>query len=814
MLEILLKKELTKEQNQAKTITLDVNGMKCAGCVKSVERQLTQHQGVTSASVNLITSVALVEYEPKQVNPETLAQHLSKRGFESTVRVAENSSTAKLSQISAQKRQQEQKHQFWQLISAALLLLFSSIGHLHHLGFVHLTILSNIWFHWGLATLALLIPGREILQDGWRSLWHFAPNMNTLVGLGTMSAYLASCVALIFPQLGWECFFDEPVMLLGFIFLGRVLESRARGKASQSLEALLSLQPQNARLVGKTNLDNDLGLEIPVEQIKLGEWVRVLAGEKIPVDGKVVQGEACVDESLLTGESNPVTKQVGDPVTSGTINLSGVLVIETTRIGDNTTLNQIISIVEQAQTRKAPIQKLADTVSGYFAYGVITIASVTFLFWYLWGTKIWDDLVLNLHTSPFLLSLKLAISVLVVACPCALGLATPTAILVGTGIGAEKGLLIKGGDVLEKVNQINTIVFDKTGTLTQGSPQVTDLIPLTNLTPQNLLQIAASVEKGSNHPFAQAILKEAQKFELSLLPFTDFVTAHGRGISAQLQWEIGIGHSAFGIGKTEPQIQNTYCLMPNLPTPYSPLPTPPITIYLGNESWLREQGITIKPEIAIISENLQKEGKTVIYLALNQNLLGLIALADLLRPSALPTVTALHELGLQTILLSGDQPIIAQTIAHHLSINTYYGGVHPQEKSAIITALQAQEPRQTVAMVGDGVNDAIALIQADLGIAMRRGAEVSIEGAGIVLMRDNLFDLVEAIKLSKAVVSKIRQNLAWAFAYNIIAIPIAGGFLLPWFGVLLNPPLAGALMAFSSIMVVTNSLLLRYQLRV
>jgi Cu2+-exporting ATPase len=797
MLDIPVKKKSNQHQStqsipSSQRVTLDVRGMKCAGCVKSVERQLSHHPGVVSASVNLITSVALVEYESQQVNPQVLAEELTKRGFKSEVRLPENSSHRKLRQISAQKRQQEQKEQFWQLISAAILLFFSTIGHLDHLGFPHLPIFSNIWFHWGLATLALSIPGKDILKDGWQGLWHFAPNMNTLVGLGTVSAYLASCIALIFPELGWECFFDEPVMLLGFIFLGRVLESRARGRASQSLEALLSLTPQNARLVGENVSPNDSGLKIPVEQIKLGEWVKVLAGEKIPIDGTVVEGEASVDESLLTGESIPVSKKVGDFVTSGTINLSGVIVIKTERIGDNTTLNQIIAVVEEAQTHKAPIQKLADTVSGYFAYGVIIIATLTFLFWYVWGTKIWADLVLTLDTSPLLLSLKLAIAVLVIACPCALGLATPTAILVGTGIGAERGLLIKGGDVLERVNQIDTIVFDKTGTLTQGFPEVTDVIPLTNLSPADMLRFAASVEKSSNHPFAQAIVKEAHKFNLSLLTATEVVTSHGKGISARL-----------GELKSDPTLAHNYQLLN--------IPNNSFRVYLGNEHWLSQQGITLTEAVMNQVKSLQQDGKTVVYLAVNHTLLGLIALADILRPEAKSTLKELQKLGLQTILLSGDQPIIARGIAHQLGISTYYGGVHPQAKSSVIKGLQTQEPPLQVAMVGDGVNDAIALVQADLAIGLRQGAEVTLESAGIVLMRDNLGDVVEAIKLSKATLSKIRQNLVWALGYNVISIPMAAGVLLPGYGILLSPALAGGLMAFSSVMVVTNSLLLRYQ---
>jgi Cu2+-exporting ATPase len=602
--------------------------------------------------------------------------------------------------------------------------------------------------------------------------------MNTLVGLGTVTAYLASCVALIFPQLGWECFFDEPVMLLGFIFLGRVLESRAKGRATDSLEALLNLRPQFARLVGKVNTYEDTGLKIPVEQIRLQEWVRVLPGEKIPVDGEIINGQSTIDESMLTGESIPVTKQEGDTVTAGTINHSGVIIVETNRIGKDTTLNQIIATVEEAQNRKAPVQKLADTVAGYFAYGVMAIALVTFLFWYLIGTEIWSDTSIVMETSSLLLSLKLAIAVLVIACPCALGLATPTAILVGTGIGAERGLLIKGGDVLERANNLEAIVFDKTGTLTQGYPQIREIIPLAHISPHYLLQLAASIEKGSNHPLSQAILTEAQRLELPLWGAFDFVNQPGRGIGAT-------------VIKDKNDLDG------------------PIKVWLGNENWLQEKGIDILSAMKSKAETLAQEGKTVVYLAENNSLIGLIALADPLRPDAEIAVKSLKNLGLEVILLTGDREEVAKAIASHLHINTYYAGIEPNQKAKIIKTLQTQEKPKKVAMVGDGINDAPALAEADLAIAMPQGAEIAIETAGIVLMRGKLLDVVEAIKLSNATLNKIRQNLFWALGYNTIAIPIAAGCLLPFDGIIFSPAVAGAFMAFSSVMVVTNSVFLR-----
>lgn len=766
---------------QTETIALDVDGMKCAGCVNAVERQLQQNSGVVSARVNLITAVAVVEYETTAIKPETLAAKLTQTGFPSQIRQSDRS-IQQAAVENAAKREQQQQQQSKQLITAIVLLIFSSIGHLNHLGFPYIPVLSNIWFHLVLATLALLIPGRTLLIDGWRSLSHGMPNMNTLVGLGTLSAYLSSCVALVLPQLGWECFFDEPVMLLGFILLGRTLEGKARDRATSALEKLISLQPGTARLIG--NQENTEGAEIaiPVEQVKIGEWLRVLPGEKIPVDGEIIAGKTEIDESMLTGESITVTKGIADVVRAGTINHLGTITIEVTGTGKDTALAKIINLVEKAQTRKAPVQQLADTVAGYFAYGVMAIAAATFLFWYFIGTNIWSevlvasnhsmhamgDMVMTTATSPLLLSLKLAIAVLVIACPCALGLATPTAILVGTSIGAERGILIKGGDILEKVHQLDTVVFDKTGTLTMGYPQVTDLVPLTDITSDRLLQLAASVESGSNHPLAKAIVTAAQNRGLSLLATTDFETAIGLGMSATIADE---------------------------------------SIHIGNREWLSQQQILLSPQAELLAESWAKAGKTVIYLALSGNLVGLIALEASLRPEAADTVKQLQDLGLTIVLLTGDRQEVADAIAKKLNLDRVIAEVKPDRKAEIVKSLQ-QEATATVAVVGDGINDAPALAQADVGISLQDSTDVAIETADIVLMKNNLLDVIQSIKLSKATVNKIRQNLGWALAYNTVAIPIAAGALLPQFNILLSPVWAAVAMASSSIIVVTNSILL------
>ncbi|MGF1489567.1 MAG: heavy metal translocating P-type ATPase [Prochloraceae cyanobacterium] len=770
-------------QSSVKIATLDVTGMKCAGCVKAVERQLTQNDGVVSACVNLITEVAVVKYKEGTIEPENIAKKLTSTGFPSKIRISDNShKEGKLS--AAERRKKENQEQLQKLITAAILLIFSAIGHIDHIGGPSIPVLSNIWFHAGLATVALIFPARSIIIDGVRSLRHLMPNMNTLVGLGTISAYLASLVALLFPQLGWECFFDEPVMLLGFVILGRTLEGRARSRATKALESLIALKPQTARLIGQPSIDQESGIEIPLEQVRVGEWVKVLPGEKIPVDGKIVDGITAVDESSITGESLPVAKEIGNIVTAGTINKSGAIAVLVTRTGQDTTLAKIIASVEDAQTHKAPVQQLADTVAGYFAYGVMSVASITFLFWYFIGTKIWPEVLTTITThsshqameiaatSPLLLSLKLAIAVLVIACPCALGLATPTAILVGTSIGAERGLSIRGGDILETIHKLDTIVFDKTGTLTSGKPKVTDCIPCQDLDTDNLLAIAAAVESGTNHPLAEAIVSAAKQKNLTLPTTTNFHT------------EPGLGVSAIVAGKQ---------------------------VSLGNAEWMSDRGIIIDPEITKTAESLAEAGKTIVYIARESQLIGSIALQDILRPDAIETVKTLQEMGLEVVLLSGDRATVARAIAKQLGISQYFAAVKPEGKATIIQSLQEND--RIVAMVGDGINDAPALARADIGISLHHSTDVARETAGIVLMREKLIDVVESIKLSQATFNKIRQNLLWALGYNTIAIPVAAGVLLPGFGILLSPVVAAALMASSSVIVVTNSLLLRRQFK-
>lgn len=841
------------KESSPEVVTFDVGGMKCAGCAKAVERQLMQYSGVISACVNLAVEVATVECEPGAVDAEALAKKLTDNGFPSQSRLGENQPEAEAATI--ERRRQEIRQQIKQLTIALILIILSGLGHV--LG-TKAPILSNIWFHWGLATLALLLPGRPIIVDGCRSLWRNAPNMNTLVALGAVTAYTASNAALLFPRMGWECFFDEPVMLLGFILLGKTLEQQARRRAASALQALIALQPAKARLVDfklpsldlrseelplnlTSEVYNPQYIEIPADRVRVGEWLQVLPGEKIPVDGEVCEGKTTIDESMLTGESMPVLKQPGDIVAAGTINKSGAVVMRATRTGKETTVAQMVALVQAAQTRKAPIQNLADTVAGYFVYGVMAISVLTFLFWYFAGTHIWPSVLLGqgamnmghgamnmgnelpiiYYQSPLLLSLKLAIAVLVIACPCALGLATPTAILVGSGIGAERGLLIRGGDVLERVHQLDTVVFDKTGTLTTGNLTLTDYLPIFqnseldlnsdinvgnkqdvcstidgvsgnrqdacstidgvsggkqdvcstidgvsgSAVDSKLLQIAAAVERGACHPIAAAILQEAQQQGLPLLAAEDFCTEPGFGVSALVEGR---------------------------------------RVFAGNAEWMSEQGVAVATQLSG-----SMEGKTAVYVASGGVLLGVIGLKDTLRPDAKAAVERLRGMGLRVMMLTGDTASAAAATAQQLDLTAadVLAGVRPEGKARAIATLQAQGCK--VAVVGDGINDAPALAQADVGIGLHCGTDVAVETAQIVLMRNALMDVVESIELGRATFNKIRQNLFWAFGYNTLGIPVAAGILLPATGILLSPAAAGAFMAFSSVSVVTNSLFLR-----
>jgi Cu2+-exporting ATPase len=673
---------------------------------------------------------------------------------------------------------------------AIILLLLSSLGHLKHLGWLTLPVLSDLWFHALLATLTLVGPARSIFLEGWQGLRRLTPNMNTLVALGSGSAYLASLVALAWPQLDWECFFDEPVMLLSVILLGRTLEQRARFQAARSLRSLVQLQPTMARLIADPEQVQtaQAGVQVPASCLQVGDWLQVLPGEKIPADGQVMLGQSSVDESMLTGESIPVVKQPGGQVAAGTLNQTGTLVLQVTGTGQHTLLAQMVQLVETAQARKAPVQRLADAIAGYFTYGILGLALLTFLFWYGFGLAHWPGVMgtvlgmahqghtMTMASSHLLVSLKLAIAVLVVACPCALGLATPTAILVGSGLGAEQGLLIRGGDSLEALQRVDWVVFDKTGTLTQGRPEVTELVSLQpDLQPAELLQLAATLETGARHPLALALTTAAAQQGIDLLPAKDWENYPGLGVKAQVAWR----------GETAP-------------------------VALGNDRWMVQQGVAVEAGDRQQADHLAARGQTALYLGMAGQLLGLITLADRLRPEAVEVVEEIQRRGLGVTLLTGDCAAVAEAIAEpiHLSADQVRSEMSPQAKLEQVQELQQQG--HVVALVGDGINDAPALAQANVGISLRSGTDIAVETADVILMTDHLSGLVEVLKLSQTTVAKIRQNLAWAFAYNLVMIPLAAGLLLPTLGIGLSPVVAAGLMAASSVTVVVNSLSLRW----
>ncbi len=617
--------------------------------------------------------------------------------------------------------------------------------------------LTNYYLLWILATPVQFWAGWQFYRGGWGAFRHRNADMNTLIAVGTSAAYLYSIAAILFPSFfrsgGIEpkVYFDTSVVIITLILLGRVLEARAKGQTSEAIKRLIGLQPKTARVIRNGN-----EIDIPVQNVLVGDLVVVRPGEKIPVDGIVKDGKSFVDESMITGESIPVEKKSGDEVIGATINKSGSFRFEATKVGKDTALAQIIKLVQEAQGSKAPIQRLADVIAGYFVPVVISIAILTFVIWYVFGPN-----------PALTFALLNFVAVMIIACPCALGLATPTAIMVGTGKGAEKGILIKGGESLETAHKINSIVFDKTGTLTKGEPEVTDIIPFDKLSPKEILFYAGSAEKKSEHPLGEAIVRKAQTEGVELRDSLEFNSIAGFGIEAKID------------GKK---------------------------VLLGNQKLMEEKKIEIRALIPR-AEELSLDGKTSIYLSIDGKSSAVIAVADTLKENSKNAVEQLHQLGLEVVMLTGDNRRTADAIARKVGIDRVLSEVLPEDKVYEVRKLQNEG--KIVAMVGDGINDAPALAQADVGIAIGTGTDIAMEASDITLIRGDLSGVVTAIKLSKNTIKIIRQNLFWAFIYNVLGIPIAAGVLYPFFGILLNPMIASAAMAFSSVSVVSNSLRLR-----
>ena len=775
-------------------LLLEIEGMKCASCVSAVERRLLELPGVRQVSVNLLTRTAWVELDPTlaAVSPDQrshpLEQALAGMGFTARTRIIDGEPKSCL-----ERQQQQTWWLLWrQLVVALLLLLASGLGHFGLVAPVLWTRPGGVaftaeWFHALVATVAMLGPGRPILVKGVRSALAGLPSMDTLVGLGVGSGYLASMVGLLWPQTGWPCFFNEPVMLLAFVLLGRFLEERARFRTGRALEQLSQLQPDTALLL----VGDGPPREVRVGGLRPGDRVRLLPGDRVPVDGLVLEGKSAVDRSALTGEPLPLQASAGTELAAGSLNLEAPLVLEVQRGGSESAVARIIQLVEQAQSRKAPIQGLTDRVAGRFTYAVLALALTTFLFWWLWGTTLWPQ-VLHLHSSatghighgvfgvmaetPFSLALQLAIAVLVVACPCALGLATPTVMTVSSGLAARSGLLFRGGDAIEMASSLHTLLFDKTGTLTVGRPMVSAVEPAAGVAADHLVQVAASLEASTRHPLAHALLQEASARQLPLLVAGDGVTRAGAGVAGRVAGE------PCRVGRLS----------------WVAPPTAEAAATSGEaDHWHRRQAA------------LEADGASVLAVACGARLLGLVAVQDALRPDAAGVLARLRQLGFALGLLSGDRRRPVQQLGSLLGLQAdeLAWELRPEQKLERIVALRSAGP---VAMVGDGINDAPALAAADLGIAVGTGTQIAQDSADLVVMGDRLEGIVEALRLARRTMAKVRQNLIWAFGYNLIVLPIAAGALLPGFGVLLTPPLAALLMALSSITVVLNALLLRH----
>ena len=743
-----------------------VSGLSCASCAANLEAAVGRLAGLASAVVNFATQVLTVTYPLGAIDVEQISQAVEAAGYHAQLLTDQASaSQAQIQQEADQAAQAKASHQaalwrrFWLSAIFALPLLCLAMAEM--VGLTLPTWLSHrgggqLFVSLQLAlTLPILWLGRSFFLNGFKHLVKGHPNMDSLVALGTSAAVAYSLYSSIQVWLGnhhaaMSLYYESAGVILTLVTLGKYFEARSKGQTSAAIQALIKLAPQEAQV-----LREGQEVTLPLDQVQVGDLVRVRPGQKIPVDGRVVEGQSWVDESMLTGESLPVAKKVGDQVVGASLNQQGSLIVETNKVGQDTTLAQIIHLVQAAQGSKAPIAQLADRVSAVFVPVVMTLALVAGLAWYLIGGQSWA------------FALTISIAVLVIACPCALGLATPTAIMVGTGKGAEQGILIKSGTALEMAHQVDAVVLDKTGTLTQGQPQVTDVLPLTGWTPDQLLALAAAAEVNSEHPLGQAIVAGARERELALPEVTNFQSLTGYGIRVLN-------------GK------NFY--------------------FLGNRRMMQEIGLDLSraEELAM---TLAAGGKTPIYVGNREEIIGLIAVADPLKATSPEAVRRLKAMGLQVIMLTGDNAKTAQALAAEAGIDHVISDVLPADKAQVVADLQAKGLK--VAIVGDGINDAPALAQADVGLAIGRGTDVAIESADMVLMGSDLISVATAIKLSQATIRNIKENLFWAFAYNVLGIPVAMGVLHLFGGPLLNPMLAGAAMSFSSVSVIVNALRLR-----
>ena len=743
-----------KAMPSTQKVALPVQGMTCASCVIRVENSLKKVPGVVGATVNLATERATVEFDPATAGVQDFAKAVESAGY-TLVTVQPEKADEDHERAEREAAYQELRTKF--IVSAILttpVMLLSMLSMTTWVPLLHtisMDTLNKILFL--LTTPVLLWAGQRFFIGFWKTLKHFTADMNTLIAVGTSAAYGYSTIATLFPELlvsadpsraGPEVYFDTTAVIIALILLGRLLEARARGRTSEAIKKLMGLQAKTARVIR-----NGEERDIPVEQVKIGDSVIVRPGEKIPVDGEILDGHSAVDESMLTGESLPVEKQRGDKVIGATINKTGSFTFRATNVGQGTVLAQIVRMVQEAQGSKAPIQRLADQIASVFVPIVIAIAVLTFIGWYF----IAPDGMLAHALINF-------VAVLIIACPCALGLATPTAIMVGTGVGAEHGVLIKGGESLERAHRVNTVVLDKTGTITKGEPEVTDLVVLNGFAKEEVLRIAASVENKSEHPLGDAIVQYARAQEITLITPANFNSITGQGVIAVVDDHL---------------------------------------IAIGNRKLMDEQKVDVRDSESVL-EKLINAGKTTVLLAIEGKLAAIFGIADTVKTNSPVAIAELHKLGLEVVMITGDNRRTAEAIAQQVGVDEVLAEVLPEDKADQVKKLQAQN--KIVAMVGDGINDAPALAQADIGIAMSTGTDVAMEAADITLLHGDLTGAVTAVKLSKRTIRLIKQNLFWAFIYNIIGIPLAA------FG-MLNPMVAAAAMAFSSVSVISNSLRLK-----
>lgn len=727
---------------------IGIEGMHCASCVSAIENALRKRDGVSEVKVNLSTERAYIEFDEKRVKRNEFEKIIEETGYK-VVKIEDSEQDKRTKEISIWRRKF--------LVSAlfSIPLLYLSMG--AHMGLpVPEFLAENSSFFQFLLTTPIILAGSIFFKRGISTLPKTKrANMDTLVTLGVFSAYIYSLVISILEWIGkasgQSFYYEIAGLLTTFIILGRWLESIAKRKTSEAIEKLMELTPKTVKVLKEGN-----EIEIPLEELQIGDVFFVRPGERIPTDGEVIDGYSSVDESMITGESLPKEKGKRDEVIGGTLNKTGFLKVVAKRVGKETALSQIIKIIEETQGTKAPIEKLADKLSSYFVPFVLLYALFSLSLWLFLG-----------KSFPF--SLKICISVLMIACPCALGLATPTAVIVGTGIGARKGILIKDATAIQMIERVDTVIFDKTGTLTMGNPKVKDIIPMNSKNEEEVLRIASIAEKRSEHPLAESILKEAERRGLEVPEPKEFEVIPGKGVRAKYKGR---------------------------------------RILLGNLNFIKENGFSneiVEKQI----KDLERDGKTVIAIAEEDKISGLISILDEIKPEAEFVIKKLRNLGKEVVIITGDRESTAKAIAHKLGVNKVLSDILPQDKAAEIKRLQ--EEGRIVTMVGDGINDAPAIVQADVGIAMGSGTDIAMESGDIVLVRNDLRDVLTALELGKYTMKKIKQNLFWAFVYNIIGIPVAGGALYPMTGFLLNPVIAGIAMSLSSVSVVANSLSMRFK---